>query len=51
MSQFQVGEVVVLNSGGPDMTVVNPSLKTPMGDLVTCQWSSSPGAPTNYFND
>ena len=36
MSDFEVGDVVVLRSGGGDMSVVAVN-----GDLVTCCWFES----------
>jgi len=42
VARFNVGDVVLLNSGGPDMTVsYNGPVVFPSGtrdDLVTCKW-------------
>ncbi|USY23927.1 DUF2158 domain-containing protein [Alcaligenes sp. 1735tsa3] len=35
MSTFQVGDVVQLKSGGPEMTVID---KRPDGSKVECMW-------------
>ena len=45
MKNFQVGDVVKLNSGGPLMTVSDvESIQTEMGQsliVITCQWFDS----------
>jgi uncharacterized protein YodC (DUF2158 family) len=43
MSQFQVGDVVQLKSGGPVMTVENPSFQGGGGPVVRCEWFDAKG--------
>lgn len=43
MTQFQIGDVVQLKSGGPVMTVENPSFQSNPGPVVRCEWFDAKG--------
>lgn len=45
--KFQVGDVVILNSGGPRMTV-SVVEDTSKGFMLTCQWLDDDGALANH---
>ncbi len=45
--EFFIGDIVVLNSGGPDMTVVCVYHDT---DEVFCKWSSNGGTTYATFH-
>jgi uncharacterized protein YodC (DUF2158 family) len=43
LAEFRIGDVVVLNSGGPEMTVVNPA-----GETVWCRWMTADGLSQSH---
>ena len=51
-SQFQLGTIVKLNSGGPDMTVrdvcINYDTNLPSG-IVGCQWFAGKKLESGHF--
>lgn len=47
MSQFEAGDIVVLKSGGPDMTVIG---KLPRGGY-TCRWFISDELKKEEFSE
>lgn len=55
MAKFEVGEVVVLNSGGPDMTVAENGpvefANFSRYDVVTCKWLDGETEKTERFNE
>lgn len=55
MAAFQVGDVVMLKSGGPDMTVsYDEPVRFPSGtrtDLVTCTWFDGKKLVSDSFAD
>lgn len=42
-----IGKNVVLNSGGPIMTVIDCEIERRRGITVKCQWISKDGVPYN----
>jgi uncharacterized protein YodC (DUF2158 family) len=47
VSGFQPGDVVILKSGGPEMTVTNAEIQDAPG-VVFCRWFDESGTPKGH---
>ena len=48
---MQIGDVVVLKSGGPAMTVARLDIGTTNGSLVTCVWFTRPVVDSSVYGE